>query len=199
MSRHHILPPIVYTPAPSKPKETRRRRGVGYSEAAGETEETEEAGEASHTAPARGAAALPQPSTPLDAAEPHIPSTTGKLSDGTLKELLLAQEQESAPGGGAAPAAKPRFSRVWTSVYRLNEHAAISIVPACPRPNQRRPIAVQLLRPSLQSNASIDWNHRIIAAVDDADDVPTEWSTAGEATPPPRRSPAAPSPPSPSP
>jgi len=35
VSRHHILPPIVYTPAPPKPKETRRRRGVGYSEATG--------------------------------------------------------------------------------------------------------------------------------------------------------------------
>ena len=94
VSRHHILPPIVYTPAPPKPKETRRRRGVGTSEAAGETDETEEAGEASHTAPARGAAALPQPSTPRGAAERHIPSTTGKLSESTLKELLLAQEKE---------------------------------------------------------------------------------------------------------
>ena len=108
MSRHHILPPIVYTPAPPKPKETRRRRGVGYSEATGEADETEEAGEAAHTAPARSATALPQPSTPANAAERHIPPTTGKLSDGTLKELLLAQEQESAPGGAAAPAAKPR-------------------------------------------------------------------------------------------
>ena len=26
MSRHHIQPPVVYTPAPPKPKETRRRR-----------------------------------------------------------------------------------------------------------------------------------------------------------------------------
>jgi hypothetical protein len=38
-----------------------------------------------------------------------VPSTTGKLSDNILTELLLAQEhdQENAPGvGGAAPAAK---------------------------------------------------------------------------------------------
>jgi hypothetical protein len=104
VSRHHMLPPIVYMPAPPKPKETRRRRGVGTSDATGEADETEEAGEVSHTAPARGAAALPQPSIPVEAAERHIPSTTGKLTDGTLKELLLAQEQEQAQEK-AAPAA----------------------------------------------------------------------------------------------
>ena len=43
---------------------------------------------------------------PIEGAERRIPSTTGKLSDDTLKELLLAQEQESAPVGGVAPAAK---------------------------------------------------------------------------------------------
>ena len=111
MSRHHILPPIVYTPAPPKPKETRRRRGVGTSDATGEADETEEAGEVTHTAPPRGAAALPQPSIPIEAAERRIPSTTGNLSESTLKELLLAQEQEQAQGGApavddAAPAAK---------------------------------------------------------------------------------------------
>ena len=109
MSRHHILPPIIYTPAPPKPKQTRRRRGVGYAKGTSEADETEETGEAAHTAPARGAAALPQHSPPIEAAERRIPSTTGKLSESTLKELLLAQEheQDSAPGtGGAMPAAK---------------------------------------------------------------------------------------------
>jgi hypothetical protein len=107
VSRHHILPPIIYTPAPPKPKETRRRRGVGYTEGTGEADETAETSELSHPAPARGAAALPQHSTPPEAVERRIPSTTGKLSEGTLKELLLAQEQGSAAGvGGAMPAAK---------------------------------------------------------------------------------------------
>lgn len=108
MSRHHILPPIIYTPAPPKPKETRRRRGVGYAKGTSEVDETEETSEAAHTAPARGATALPQ-HLPVDGAERRIPSTTGKLSESTLKELLLAQEQEqdSAPGiSGAMPAAK---------------------------------------------------------------------------------------------
>ncbi len=44
------------------------------------------------------------PSAPAEAAEHHIPSTTGKLSEGTLKAMLLAQEQESSPGiGDTAP------------------------------------------------------------------------------------------------
>jgi hypothetical protein len=98
VSRHHILPPIVYTPAPPKPKQTRRRRGVGYTEGAGEADETAETSELSQSAPARGAAALPQHSAPAETVERRIPSTTGKLSDGTLKELLLAQEQGSVPG-----------------------------------------------------------------------------------------------------
>jgi hypothetical protein len=86
VSRHHILPPIIYTPAPPKPKQTRRRRGVGYAKGTSEVDETGETSEA---------------------AERRIPSTTGKLSESTLKELLLAQEQDSAPGiGGAMPAAK---------------------------------------------------------------------------------------------
>jgi hypothetical protein len=100
VSRHHILPPIVYMPAPPKPKETRRRRGVGYTEGTGEADETGETSELSHPAPVRGAAALPQHATPTEAVERRIPSTTGKLSEGTLKELLLAQEQGSAPGVG---------------------------------------------------------------------------------------------------
>jgi hypothetical protein len=99
VSRHHILPPIIYTPAPPKPKETRRRRGVGYTEGTGEADETVETSELSQSAPARSAAALPQHSAPPEAVERRIPSTTGKLSDGTLKELLLAQEDEGRGAG----------------------------------------------------------------------------------------------------
>jgi hypothetical protein len=92
-----MLPPIVYTPAPPKPKETRRRRGVGSLQgkrAADGVDETEETGEAARTAPAPNAAALPQHSPPIEAAERRVHSTTGNLSEGTLKAMLEVQEQE---------------------------------------------------------------------------------------------------------
>lgn len=111
MSRHHILPPIVYMPAPPKPKETRRRRGVGYTEGMSEAEESEETSAASSSSKARAATAPPphDPFAPIDGAERRTPSTTGKLSDDTLKELLLAQEHDqdgAASIGGVAPVAK---------------------------------------------------------------------------------------------
>ena len=109
MSRHHMLPPIVYTPAPPKPKKTERRRGVGYSQEAGEAEVTEAAGDISHAAAPQRPSTLPRHSLPVEAAERRLHSTTGKLSDDTLKELLLVQEQdqESADSAGKiAPTAK---------------------------------------------------------------------------------------------
>ena len=109
MSRHHILPPIVYTPAPPKPKKTENRprtsrlqkKGVAASEEAGETEEASEVF-VTGTTPRAGVSAPRDSFTPVNSAERRIPSTTGKLSEGTLKELLLAQEQEqeSAPVAG---------------------------------------------------------------------------------------------------
>jgi hypothetical protein len=109
VSRHHILPPIVYTPAPPKSKKTERRRGVGNLKgkgATGETEETEEASEVSHTAPAAGAAALPQHSRPVEATERRLHSTTSKLSEDTLKAMLEAQEQQGGPDAGSASPVK---------------------------------------------------------------------------------------------
>ncbi|WJR77727.1 hypothetical protein [Bradyrhizobium sp. NP1] len=103
MSRHHVLPPIIYTPQPPKPKETRRRRGIDYvrgKSAAGEADEVEEAGEVSTTRPAQ--AAQPRHNAPIEAAERRIPSTTGKLSAETLKTMLEVQEQESAPAAEAS-------------------------------------------------------------------------------------------------
>jgi hypothetical protein len=115
VSRHHILPPIIYTPVP-KPKKAesrpKTRRIQSKAAAASEdVQDTEETGDIpGFGGPARAAAhPLQDPFTPVDGAGRRIPSTTGKLSDNTLKELLLAQEQgqESATGvGGAAPAAK---------------------------------------------------------------------------------------------
>ena len=95
VSRHHIQPPAVYMPPPPKPKQTKRKRGVGYIQGKGavdETGETEEIGEVSATRTARP---LPQ-HIPIEAAERKIPSPNGKLSDDTLKAMLEMQEQEGA-------------------------------------------------------------------------------------------------------
>ena len=101
MSRHHILPPIVYTPAPPKPKETRRRRGILGASATDEAEETEEAGDAK---PARNASPLPQHARPVEPTERRVPSPNGKLSDGTLKAMLEVQEQDASQGVGTSTA-----------------------------------------------------------------------------------------------
>ena len=96
MSRHHILPPAVYSPPPPKPKETKRKRGIGSTQAARETDEAgeaEETSEASRTTQARSAS-VPQRQLPVEGAERKIPSPNGKLSDVTLKAMLEAQEKD---------------------------------------------------------------------------------------------------------
>jgi len=91
VSRHHIMPPAIYTPPPPKPKETKRKRSVGYASAAEGAGEAEEAGETSETPQAR---ALPQHQRPVEATERRIPSPNGKLSDDMLKAMIEVQEKE---------------------------------------------------------------------------------------------------------
>ena len=108
VSRHHTLPPIIYTPAPPKPKKTERRRGawsVKGKRATDDLDAAEETGETSHAVPARNTPPLPQHS-PIEATERRIHSTTGHLSEGTLKAMLEVQERESAKGDGGTPAAR---------------------------------------------------------------------------------------------
>jgi hypothetical protein len=92
-------------PKPRKIEGRPKKKGVAASEAADEMEET---GEVTITKPLRAAQPLPQPLTPVESTERRPPSTTGKLSEGTLKELLQAQEQDQPT---AAVAGTPKAER----------------------------------------------------------------------------------------
>jgi hypothetical protein len=93
VSRHHTLPPIVYTPAPPKPREARRRRGVGSAQDSYATDETAETGAPTQPTFTRGTEQASP--APFEGAERHIPPTTGNLSADTLKTMLEVQEQQS--------------------------------------------------------------------------------------------------------
>jgi hypothetical protein len=91
MSRHHILPPITYTPPPPKKIEKKRRRiGVG------EMDDLEEAAEAEATASPRSTLAgdkLPPPNFPaIEGADRKPKNPTGRLSESTLTAMLQVQE-----------------------------------------------------------------------------------------------------------
>ncbi|WP_076864353.1 hypothetical protein [Bradyrhizobium mercantei] len=91
MSRHHTLPPIIYTPPPPKPKPARRRRSVGYAYGAGAADE---AVDVEDGAPVRNAQAVPQHARPVETVERRVPSPNGKLSDDTLRAMLEVQEKQ---------------------------------------------------------------------------------------------------------
>ena len=98
MSRHHILPPIVYIPQP-KPKKIEPRksriytRSAGSIEDSGDVEETYQPVEPDRLSPAGNKPAL-ENFSPIEGSERKPQSTTGRLSENTLKVLLLAQEQK---------------------------------------------------------------------------------------------------------
>jgi hypothetical protein len=93
MSRHHMLPPIIYTPEPRPKKvETRKRRIQ-----AGPLDEMDEAGEA-HGATSTGRSGAtfnkppPQNFPAIEGSEQKPQHPRGRLSEGTLKAMLQAQE-----------------------------------------------------------------------------------------------------------
>jgi hypothetical protein len=90
MSKHHTLPPIVYTPPP-KPKKTEKKRriGVGLFGGIDETAETRDASAFNQPMQVQ----LPMQNFPeVEGADrkPHHPA--GRLSQGTLSVLLQTQE-----------------------------------------------------------------------------------------------------------
>ncbi len=95
MSRHHIMPPTVYTLPPPKKIETRKRRiGIGplsAFDAAEEAHGTSETGQSA--APLANRPLQPNFSEIEDASrKPQHPP--GRLSQGTLSALLHVQELE---------------------------------------------------------------------------------------------------------
>jgi hypothetical protein len=98
MSRHHILPPIAYTPPP-KPKkiETRKRRiNVGDAGTIDEMDETGETHETTGFGPSTPAGSkLPLQNFPaIEGSEQKPQHPRGRLSESTLKVMLQAQELE---------------------------------------------------------------------------------------------------------
>jgi hypothetical protein len=93
MSRHHIQPPVIYTPPP-KPKkiETRKRRiGVGMLDDVEETADARGTGVMGQAAPAGHKPPLPN-FTPIEGTERKPQHPRGRLSESTLKAMLEVQE-----------------------------------------------------------------------------------------------------------
>ena len=94
MSRHHILPPIVYVPQ-SKPKKIETRKSRVPTRASGAVEDTADVEETYEPiGPGRSTLAgiPPENFLPIEGSEHKPPSTPGRLSESTLKVMLLAQE-----------------------------------------------------------------------------------------------------------
>jgi hypothetical protein len=93
MSRHHTLPPIVYTPEPQPKKiETRKRRiQAGAIDDMNETGETHEATGFGQAMPAGNKPPL-QNFSPIEGSDRKPQHPKGRLSESTLKAMLQAQE-----------------------------------------------------------------------------------------------------------
>ena len=99
MSRHHIqLPPIIYM-TPPKPKKLERRRKLNRVQfrSANSIKDTDDAAEIDEKIelgqPASANRPLPDNFYPIDGSERKPNSTPGRLSQGTLREMLLVQEK----------------------------------------------------------------------------------------------------------
>jgi hypothetical protein len=96
MSRHHMLPPIVYVPQP-KPKKIENRKSrlqmrmAGSIDDSGDVEETYQPVGAARTMQA-GNTPTPENFAPIEGSERKPQPTTGLLSESTLTVLLQAQE-----------------------------------------------------------------------------------------------------------
>ncbi len=92
MSRHHIMPPAIYTPPPPKKIEKKRPRvGVGMLSAFDEMEEARETSASGPSAPLANRL-LQQDFAEIEDASRKQQHPPGRLSQGTLSALLRIQE-----------------------------------------------------------------------------------------------------------
>jgi hypothetical protein len=94
MSRHHILPPVTYTPPPPKKIESKKRRSA--ISMLNELDETADARETGNTGqPAPVASRLLQQNFPeIEGSDRKPRQPQGRLSQGTLSALLRVQEMK---------------------------------------------------------------------------------------------------------
>ena len=94
MSRHHIMPPVIYTPPPPKKIETKNRRiGIGTLSEFDEAAETQELGGTGQSSPV--ATKLLQQNFPeIEGSDRKPQGPQGRLSQGTLSALLRVQETQ---------------------------------------------------------------------------------------------------------
>jgi hypothetical protein len=98
MSRHHIqLPPITYIPQP-KPKKIERRRSLrGFKiRSDGSIKDTDDIAEIDEETGLPSASAnkpLQNNLSPIDGSDRKPKSTSGLLSESTLKVMILVQEK----------------------------------------------------------------------------------------------------------
>ena len=94
MTKHHTLPPIIYT-TPPKPKKIEKKRRIGI----GMLSELDEMANASETGGTGQAAPIinrpsPQNFPEIEGAERKPQHPQGRLSEGTLKAMLEVQEMK---------------------------------------------------------------------------------------------------------
>lgn len=91
MSRHHMLPPLVYAPTPKKVETRKRRIQVGSFEAMDEAGETHDATAAGPSTPAFNTPPL-QNFLAIEGSDSKPRHPSGRLSEDTLKAMLQTQE-----------------------------------------------------------------------------------------------------------
>ena len=109
MSHHHMqLPPIAYV-TPPKPKKLERRRSLRRIQfrSDGSIKDTDDAAEIDEKIglgqPASANNPLPDNLSPIDGSERKPKPPSGRLSQATLKAMLLVQEKSQLDSVSAVP------------------------------------------------------------------------------------------------